>query len=43
MESKDKQFYQVPLTRTIRVRAEGIICLSGTRNDYGDANEESWD
>lgn len=43
MEIKGKKVYQTPLVKTIRVKAECIFCISGTRNSYGDANEDSWD
>ena len=43
METNTKELYEAPLTTVVNVKYEGIICLSGTRNGYGDAIEDDWD
>ena len=34
MEEKYKQPYEAPVTLVIEVKTEGIICGSGSKNDY---------
>ena len=35
--------YDAPEAIVIEVLTERVICISGTRGDYGAANEEEWD
>ena len=39
MEAKDKETYEAPAMLVVEVKAEGIICMSGDRNGYGDSYE----
>ena len=41
-----KMFYESPVIQVIEMNMETIILdasLSGTRRDYGTANEDTWD
>ena len=40
MEEPRKRTYEPPVTEVVIVKTEGIICLSGEFNGFGD--EESW-
>lgn len=42
MESKEKEFYLEPSTTVIDVEIGGMVCTSGTRNNYGNAIEDEW-
>jgi hypothetical protein len=39
METKNKIIYAPPMAETVEVQAEGVICESGLRNSYGNAND----
>lgn len=43
MESKKKKNYESPSTKVIEVEIGGVVCTSGTRDNYGDAIEDAWD
>ena len=43
METNNKELYKSPSTAIVDVKTEGIICLSGTRNGYGDVSEDDWE
>lgn len=39
METKNKIIYAPPMAETVEVKAEGVVCQSGRRGSYGNANE----
>lgn len=43
METKNKIIYAPPMAETVEVKAEGVICESGLRGSYGNANDDGID
>jgi len=43
METKEKYVYEAPVVTEVEVGQEGVICTSGTRDDYGKAINEEWE
>lgn len=39
METKNKNIYAPPTAETVEVKAEGVVCESGLRGSYGNAND----
>lgn len=39
METKNKIIYAPPMAETVEVKAEGVVCQSGSRDSYGTAND----
>ena len=39
METKNKIIYAPPMAETVEVKAEGVVCESGLRGSYGNAND----
>lgn len=39
METKNKIIYAPPMAETVEVKAEGVVCQSGRRGSYGNAND----
>lgn len=42
MEQDMKQTYLAPTTQVFVVLQESVICVSGTREGYGEAIEDEW-
>ena len=43
MDTKDNGIYEAPVMSVLNVRQEGVICISGTRQGYGEAIEDEWE
>ncbi len=43
MRLTEKSIYVAPAIESVELVQESVICISGTRGDYGAANEEEWD
>ena len=43
MDTKDNGIYEAPVVTVLEVRQEGVICISGTRQGYGEAIEDEWE
>lgn len=43
MEKKEKCLYETPVLTVLEVKQEGVLCVSGTRNGYGESIEDEWE
>ena len=43
METKEKCIYESPVVSVLDVQPEGLTCISGTREGYGEAIEDEWE
>jgi hypothetical protein len=39
MKTKHNELYESPVTEVVEVKQEGVICQSGLRDSYGNAND----